>query len=743
MRGTLLMTVLLHGMSAVSQSCLRVVDKATGAPIQSAVASCSDGTPAGLADPGGLLCLRSVCDTLVIHAETYRSVRIARSAALASGAVRLSVEAEELPPARIVPWPGPDHRHAMAALDAVDSTRLLGFERSSLRSSALLTPGVQWDQRGHGGSQRLSIRGSLLRSPFGVRGVKVYWGPFPLTLADGSSPLELLDPLLIGTLSVVRNVGDPAYGSAPSGLLLTTAPGSPAHGLASMVEGLGGPYGFFRTAALLRVAVGTHGLVAGAVRQRSDGYRRQEWSARDQVFIVGRFHHATGLTRVHITWQHASWALPGSLDSATAALSPREARPYSAALNAHVDKQQVIAGVAHERSLGHRMRLHTAAHGQVIDKLNPYGTAPTFCGHKDEGIQALGARFGLAGDAGGHRQRCTWEIGAEVLLERDDWKETTFVDARKGDLKVDALTEGINVNAFATTTTRLWRKASLGASVGAEHTRLDHDDRLLSRREGYRSGMRLLPCIGVEQGIGDAWRFHLRYTEAVSRPTIWELLGTTGRFNDGLRGEQVSEWQGGVALTPERAAVHGSAQVYSRRVDGLIQEAPIGTSDDRGFINAGRALIQGAEMQVIARTPSARSWRLHLLTSLALQRARIDLDTARVHHLPGSEPWRLVAVLQASHRSGTALEVGVRRHGPVRAAFTGPSVVPGATLVHLRLSAQVRIGGQRAELFVHVENLLNVPSTSWVQVNDPGGRYFNPAPGRGLFAGARLFLVRT
>ena len=34
-----------------------------------------------------------------------------------------------------------------------------------------------------------------------------------------------------------------------------------------------------------------------------------------------------------------------------------------------------------------------------------------------------------------------------MLLERDDWKETTFVDARKGDLKVDALTSmGVKVS---------------------------------------------------------------------------------------------------------------------------------------------------------------------------------------------------------------------------------------------------------------------------------------------------------
>jgi hypothetical protein len=34
---------------------------------------------------------------------------------------------------------------------------------------------------------------------------------------------------------------------------------------------------------------------------------------------------------------------------------------------------------------------------------------------------------------------------------------------------------------------------------------------------------------------------------------------------------------------------------------------------------------------------------------------------------------------------------------------------------------------------VIAENLFNVPYTAFVQVNDPGGRYYNPAPGRTIF----------
>jgi iron complex outermembrane receptor protein len=49
-------------------------------------------------------------------------------------------------------------------------------------------PGVRAEERSPG-SYRLSIRGSLLRSPFGVRDVKIYFDDIPLTDAGGNTYL--------------------------------------------------------------------------------------------------------------------------------------------------------------------------------------------------------------------------------------------------------------------------------------------------------------------------------------------------------------------------------------------------------------------------------------------------------------------------------------------------------------------------------------------------------------------------
>src|SRR6201985_299591 len=51
---------------------------------------------------------------------------------------------------------------------------------SSLVPALNTVPGVRMEERSPG-SYRLSIRGSLLRSPFGIRDVKIYYDEIPLT----------------------------------------------------------------------------------------------------------------------------------------------------------------------------------------------------------------------------------------------------------------------------------------------------------------------------------------------------------------------------------------------------------------------------------------------------------------------------------------------------------------------------------------------------------------------------------
>src|SRR6185436_10907736 len=65
-----------------------------------------------------------------------------------------------------------------AAINIVDQLMLHRFNNSSLLSAINVNPGVRMEERSPG-SYRLNMRGSTLRSPFGVRNVKVYLDEIP------------------------------------------------------------------------------------------------------------------------------------------------------------------------------------------------------------------------------------------------------------------------------------------------------------------------------------------------------------------------------------------------------------------------------------------------------------------------------------------------------------------------------------------------------------------------------------
>src|SRR6266496_1378772 len=65
-------------------------------------------------------------------------------------------------------------KEVSAAINYIDDGQLKRFSNTSILPALNTTPGVHMEERSPG-SYRLNIRGSTLRSAFGVRNVKVYW----------------------------------------------------------------------------------------------------------------------------------------------------------------------------------------------------------------------------------------------------------------------------------------------------------------------------------------------------------------------------------------------------------------------------------------------------------------------------------------------------------------------------------------------------------------------------------------
>ena len=78
--------------------------------------------------------------------------------------------------------------------------------------------GVRMEERSPG-SYRLNIRGSSLRSPFGVRNVKIYYNGIPITDPGGNTYLNQFGFYNFQSIEVVKGPGSSLYGAGTGGVM--------------------------------------------------------------------------------------------------------------------------------------------------------------------------------------------------------------------------------------------------------------------------------------------------------------------------------------------------------------------------------------------------------------------------------------------------------------------------------------------------------------------------------------------
>ena len=110
-----------------------------------------------------------------------------------------------------------------ANVSLLDVTALQNGNSPDLQDALNSIPGIFMETRGTGGSRRLQMRSSGLRSPFGVRNVLMLMDGFVLTNASGNSPLEMWNPQWLHRLEVVKGPVGALYGNAYGGALIASS----------------------------------------------------------------------------------------------------------------------------------------------------------------------------------------------------------------------------------------------------------------------------------------------------------------------------------------------------------------------------------------------------------------------------------------------------------------------------------------------------------------------------------------
>ena len=424
----------------------------------------------------------------------------------------------------------------------IGAAELESTNNFSVQDALNQIPGVKMDSRGYNGSRRLSLRGTIARSPFGVRNVRMKVNGFPITSSDGSSALELIEPADIQSMTIYKGPSG-SYEMTGTGGVISTKLKSVYKPLAASAELTYGSTAFMRTHFSAGFAKKKISARISGVYSSNDGYRAQEANDKKQLTFTADYEVNNRLKYDILGMLYEGyWELPGHITLDDVEEDPTSANPNSVGYNAHVARKRAYIGVHQRADISEKLWNDTWIFGHFSDKLNPYGTFPGFQGLKDETSRELGGRTEFTFMPNLVSYNLKFKLGTQWQNFSNQIEEFKNVLGEKGTLKYDnstVVTEGL---IFASAEYILNDKLTANGQLGYNIYNLDNSGINPSNDANLdysiKGNTKVLPRVGVNYKLTSTVNTSLSYAQGVGYPSIFEWVDTdSGLFSDTLDAE--------------------------------------------------------------------------------------------------------------------------------------------------------------------------------------------------------------
>jgi len=634
-------------------------------------------------------------------------------------------------PAAVVPA-------AVAVFGKEDFTR---FSNTSLLPLLNNQPGIRMEERSPG-SYRLSIRGSSLRSPFGVRNVKIYWNGMPLTDPGGNTYLNLLDLSGMDQMEVIRGPGSSLYGAGTGGVVLLSSGNRPER---IRAEISGGGYGLFRASGGYHGGDARKSIDVRVSHQSSDGYRVQSAMQRNVVQVAG--HLAAGKKTTLSLFGFSSalrYQTPGGLTLVQYNADPAQARP-AAGINpgaveqqAAVDNATTFGGFTAEHQHSERWNSTVTVFGNTTAFSNPAIRNYEQRSEKSIGFRWVSAvrfdrgkfSFGAESQWGGSSISVHKNLSGVKgdLLNKAEAPATTGLLFAQADVEWPSgffLTGGLSLNRF---------RVKFSQSVPTDFS------------DVQEPSVVLIPRLALSRQFSKALVLYASAGQGFSPPTVAEVFPSTASYSKTLRAERGTNLEAGAKGSA--GPVEYSLSVYRMKVASTI----VVRRDESGadfFINAGETLQQGAEAMMAIRFAERKDWLRDLRGWMTWTRTDYRFlnyvrgtDDFSGNRLTGTPRNTATAGLEWMREKGFRASFSAQYAGKLPLNDANTDVAPEYYTLAARIAYTTRSTRYPMEIFAGGENLLDRRYSLGHDLNAVAGRYYNAAPGRMVYAGLSVRVAR-
>lgn len=607
--------------------------------------------------------------------------------------------------------------------------------------------GLRMEERSPG-SYRLSIRGSLLRSPFGVRNVKIYFDDFPLTDAGGNSYLNALE--LAGThqIQVLKGPQGSIYGANSGGVVLIQAQENTVDSTAVSLKLEGGAYGTFRQNLSLGQQFKKYSLNITQSYQRSDGYRDHSGMDRKYVQALQKYEYAKDRSlKALLFYSDLHYNTPGGLTESQYNERPKGSRPAAGALKSAIEQKAGIysktlfGGISHHWQVNNRLKHVVSLFSSYTDFKNPFIT-----NYEKRKEFTLGLRTYLEYQKETEQLNYKFNLGLESMQTASDIDNYGNNQGNPTALKAaDKLKASSNV-AFAQLTIDLHQKWLFELSASANFYQYTYKSSfpVLTDKKTNHFDTQFMPRMAFSYLIDRNLSLRSAISKGYSPPTISEVRASDNLINTNLQPEAGWNYETGIRYQDQRIQIDLTA-FYYRLQSAIVRR--LNSDNNEYFINAGGTKQLGLESSIsfwLIPTNASRFIRgLELRNAYTLSHFKFSHYSDKTADYSGNS---LTGVPKNMLISSADLQFAGNWYLFAQHNYTSSLPLNDANTAHAKKYhlIQAKLGwkwnpaGQTSfpiSLFIGADNLLNEKYSLGNDLNAANDRFYNAAATRNFYAG--------
>jgi iron complex outermembrane receptor protein len=631
-----------------------------------------------------------------------------------------------------------------AAIGVLTPDQFNRFGNISIVSAFNSIPGVRMEERSPG-SYRLSFRGSTLRSPFGVRNVKVYLDGIPFTDPGGNTYLTQLSPFNIQSMEVIKGPAGSLYGAGTGGaLLIKTMPDNWQPGFSANYTF--GSYATNTVNAQVRFGDSNSGNSVSFSHQTSNGYRDHTQLRRDMAIWESVLKNNGKQTlSSFVSYGDLYYQTPGALTLAQYNANPKLARPAAGGnpsaeqCQAAIYQKTFMAAISNTYHFNDHWQNNTNFYGAYTNYLNP-----TFLNYEIRNEPHFGGRtlftyqsglFHL--NTGGEAQKGFFKTedfgntnGSPDTVQTNDninlWTYSLFAQADFQFMHGWQLTAGASYN-----------KSFIGIN------RLSIPG-FTPRNKTFSN--QVAPRVAISKKITQDLLVYASVSKGFSPPTAAEVLPSNQSINTNLQPEQGIDYEAGIKTSFFNQRLYAEVVGFYFQ----LQHAIVVRQDSSGssyYINAGATQQKGIESQLtyqLLSSPTTAFTSVRIWLSYTLDRftyddfKKDDIDYSG-KHLPGVANNTVAGGLDLFSTTGLFLHLTYYYSdktplNDANTSYAGSYQLLGGKIGY-KTNAVKKIN---LSVFAGVDNAFNVKYSLGNDVNAAAGRYYNAAAGVNYFVGLTI-----